>query len=250
MSRRQGPRWTRPLQVLRCSSVIDLDSEVAMEEDSPSDRSDLSDPAPFDSPPHRRQKVERFWQKEIAAVNSMIEDLLTSEQPQFATCHSLAEWYTSEVAAANQYIEDLLTPTETATCESLDQWRAAEVEATNEYIADLLTPSAPHPVPVAAGMVVETEEDAISDFDDAAASSVAVARAVLYPHLHRHSQSRLWGSILMRCTFFKSRSSDGKPECWYNRMPSSQEREKFPKAILREQAQIRQDVSWQLRNPR
>ena len=233
MSRRQGPRWTRPLQVLRCSSVIDLDSEVAMEEDSPSDRSDLSDPAPFDSPPHRRQKVERFWQKEIAAVNSMIEDLLTSEQPQFATCHSLAEWYTSEVAAANQ------------------------------YIADLLTPSAPHPVPVAAGMVVETEEDAISDFDDAAASSVAVVRerpckygrcprhrAVLYPHLHRHSQSRLWGSILMRCTSFKSRSSDGKPECWYNRMPSSQEREKFPKAILREQAQIRQDVSWQLRNPR
>ncbi|CAK9109455.1 unnamed protein product [Durusdinium trenchii] len=190
----QGPRWTRPLQVLRCSSVIDLDSEVAMEEDSPSDRSDLSDPAPFDSPPHRRQKVERFWQKEIAAVNSMIEDLLTSEQPQFATCHSLAEWYTSEVAAANQYIEDLLTPTETATCESLDQWRAAEVEATNEYIADLLTPSAPHPVPVAAGMVVETEEDAISDFDDAAASSVAVDNRKTY----RLKQQELYSGTRVR----------------------------------------------------
>ena len=75
-------------------------------------------------------------------------------------------------------------------------------------------------------------------------------RCVLYPHLHRHKTSQMWGTILLRCSQFKDRGPDGRPGCWYNRMMSSEEILSLPKSLVRARDEIRKDVSWQLRNVR
>ena len=75
-------------------------------------------------------------------------------------------------------------------------------------------------------------------------------RCVLYPHLRRHKESTLWGTVFLRCAQFKDRQADVRPGCWYKRALSSQEFDSLPKSLVRARAEIRKDIAWQLRNPR
>ena len=229
---RPSTTFAHRLEAGHADTLIDLDEEeqccdVSMEPDSTSSET-LSDPNDDDSPHYRRAKLKRIWKREVQAINVLVEDLMTSQEPNAPSVQSLAEWH------------------------------AAEIAAVNAFTADLLTPSASfHPLP-------DAVEDAIEEFDLADTCPPPLSektrpckygrcprcKVVLYPHLHKHSQSSLWGTILLRCSNFKNRLPNGKPECWFNQMLSSEQRELLPKSLLRAEQEIRKDVSWQLRNPR
>ena len=76
---------------------------------------------------------------------------------------------------------------------------------------------------------------------------------VLYPHLHRHSKSNLWGHILLRCSLFRlfrDKDTNGKPKCWFCRKLTELEESNLPRALLKARQEIHRDVAWQLRNRR
>jgi hypothetical protein len=168
--------------------------------------------------------------------------------------------YPPDTAAASSSWESpeplqLQASTQLQTVQTLREWEQEEIHAVNRMTMDLLSTTAD----MESHMM---EDDPISDvasLHDAAEVTLERPtkygrcprhRCVLYPHLHRHKESTLWGTVYLRCAQFKDRQADGRPGCWYKRALSSQELDSLPKSVVRARAEIRKDIAWQLRNPR
>lgn len=214
---------------------IDLDASASEkadvhhsdQEDDMASSDGLSDPGPCDSPPHRREKLQKLWEEELAAVNAFVEDLV--EQPSSSSCaaappgETLQQWIDEEIQAVNAFTDDLLQESEDV-IES--DWSSGDNAPQGNAVA-----APPTLRPCKYGRCPRH-------------------KCVLYPHLRRHKTSQMWGTILLRCSQFKDRGLHKRPGCWYSRSMSSEEILSLPKSLVRARDEIRKDVSWQLRNVR